>query len=214
MVALADAADGSVAAAYDYSPFGETIKATGTAAGANPWRFSTKYHDTETGLVYYGHRYYSPALGRWVSRDPIEEIPGYRNVSRHPYPDHGPIHGDNAILAQNRETDLYGFVGQSPANAVDFLGLLGLSLCIQKWQRMQIGVTVTVLFSPSFCGFPLPCAWTKIVETWQVTFLSDSPAGCSVHGPGDSVIYSMVSYGCNSAPNPPGPYTEYRFSKN
>jgi hypothetical protein len=32
--------------------------------------------DEETGLLYYGHRYYSPNIGRWISRDPIEEIGG------------------------------------------------------------------------------------------------------------------------------------------
>ena len=31
----------------------------------------------ETGLVYYNYRYYSPELGRWLSRDPIEEQGGY-----------------------------------------------------------------------------------------------------------------------------------------
>ena len=41
-----------------------------------PFRFSTKYLDEETGLYYYGYRYYSPELGRWVSRDPIEETGG------------------------------------------------------------------------------------------------------------------------------------------
>ena len=36
-------------------------------------RFSTKYYDAETDLYYYGYRYYSPSLGRWISRDPITE---------------------------------------------------------------------------------------------------------------------------------------------
>ena len=40
-------------------------------AKANPFRFSTKYQDDETGLVYYGHRYYDPSTGRWRSRDPL-----------------------------------------------------------------------------------------------------------------------------------------------
>jgi RHS repeat-associated protein len=39
-------------------------------------RFSTKYWDPETDLYYYGHRFYSPSLGRWVSRDPIGEMGG------------------------------------------------------------------------------------------------------------------------------------------
>jgi hypothetical protein len=40
-------------------------------ANANPFRFSTKYCDEETGLVYYGYRYYQPTTGRWLNRDPI-----------------------------------------------------------------------------------------------------------------------------------------------
>ncbi len=41
----------------DYAPFGATVKATGSAAADNPWRFSTKYHAGETKLVSYGYRY-------------------------------------------------------------------------------------------------------------------------------------------------------------
>jgi len=55
-------------------PFGEVIRATGPLARANPFRFSTKYQDDETGLLYYGYRYYDPNTGRWLSRDPIEEL--------------------------------------------------------------------------------------------------------------------------------------------
>jgi RHS repeat-associated protein len=76
VTALVDAADGSVVARYDYSPFGMTVLADGPAAAANSWRFSTKYHDPETSLVYYGYRYYSPELGRWINRDPIGERGG------------------------------------------------------------------------------------------------------------------------------------------
>jgi len=32
---------------------------------------SSKYTDDETDLVYYGYRYYSPEMGRWMSRDPL-----------------------------------------------------------------------------------------------------------------------------------------------
>ena len=37
---------------------------------------STKYFDDETELAYYGFRYYSPELGRFISRDPIGENGG------------------------------------------------------------------------------------------------------------------------------------------
>ena len=54
----------SILAHYEYSPFGETIVATGELAKENPYRFSTKYTDDETKLVYYGYRFLSPDLGR------------------------------------------------------------------------------------------------------------------------------------------------------
>jgi RHS repeat-associated protein len=67
---------GTVQAAYTYGPFGETLRAVGPLAQANPWRFSTKYQDEETGLLYYGYRFYNPTDGRWPSRDPIGEKGG------------------------------------------------------------------------------------------------------------------------------------------
>ena len=76
VMALVDAADKSIVASYEYDPFGNTLRATEAKASANPFRFSMKYADGETGLVYYGYRYYAPAVGRWVSRDPAEELGG------------------------------------------------------------------------------------------------------------------------------------------
>ena len=67
---------GVVVASYAYDAFGRTIAATGPLADVFPHRFSTKYHDAETGLVYYGYRFYSPSLMRWLSRDPLEEEGG------------------------------------------------------------------------------------------------------------------------------------------
>ena len=52
-------------------------KVTGDYAASNPFSFSSEYYDEETGLVYYNYRYYNPELGRWLSRDPIEEQGGY-----------------------------------------------------------------------------------------------------------------------------------------
>jgi len=79
------AGDQSVAARYEYDPYGNIIGPDDDADGdwqehatafalANPIRFSTKWFDTETGLGYWGYRYYSPRLGRWTSRDPIGEL--------------------------------------------------------------------------------------------------------------------------------------------
>ena len=67
---------GSLAAHYEYSPFGQLTTSTGPMADANPFRFSTKYQDQATGLLYYGFRYYDAEMGRWLNRDPIGEFGG------------------------------------------------------------------------------------------------------------------------------------------
>ena len=69
-------ASGRTVAQYVYDAFGGTISASGPLADAFRFRFSTKYNDAETGLYYYGYRFYSPALRRWLTRDPSEERGG------------------------------------------------------------------------------------------------------------------------------------------
>ena len=64
---------GNVVAAYEYDAFGKTISQTGSRADFFRHRFSTKYYDAETGLYYYGYRFYAPTLMRWLNRDPIGE---------------------------------------------------------------------------------------------------------------------------------------------
>ena len=95
--ALLDSADGSLDAKYEYGAFGEPLRVGGTAIAAdNPFRFSTKYTDVESGLVYYGFRYYSPSLGRFLNRDPLGELGG---------------------------SNLYAFVENDPVNGWDRFGL-------------------------------------------------------------------------------------------
>ena len=122
---LVDSADGSLDAKYEYGAFGEPLRVGGTSIAAdNPFRFSTKYTDVDearkrvdgdaegvarraeeagapwammrqSGLIYYGFRYYSPSLGRFLNRDPIGEAGG---------------------------TNLYAFVENNPVNGWDYLG--------------------------------------------------------------------------------------------
>jgi RHS repeat-associated protein len=80
---LIKASDRSLAAHYEYDPYGHTITATGSYAAASPWRFSTKWHDSDLPgnvLIYYGYRYYSPRLGRWMNWDPIGEKGGLTSI--------------------------------------------------------------------------------------------------------------------------------------
>ena len=70
---LVSGSTGTETARYEYGPFGEQLRLSGPAARFNPFRFSTKRTEDFTGLVLYEYRAYSPSLGRWLSRDPVEE---------------------------------------------------------------------------------------------------------------------------------------------
>ena len=87
---------GNLDAAYEYDPFGKLIRHAGTRKDSMTLLYGTKYTDMETGLIYYGYRYYDPRQGRFINRDPIGEEGGL---------------------------NLYGFLSNSPGNGVDFLGL-------------------------------------------------------------------------------------------
>jgi RHS repeat-associated protein len=87
LTAMVSSSTGAAVAKYEYSPYGELLTSTGSYAGTNPFRFSTKYVDSETNLAYFGYRYYNPETGRWLNRDPIEEKGGinlYESVHNNP----------------------------------------------------------------------------------------------------------------------------------
>ena len=48
------ATNGSSVAHYEYGPFGGAMAQSGSLAGDNPFRFSTKYLDEDVDLYYYG----------------------------------------------------------------------------------------------------------------------------------------------------------------
>jgi RHS repeat-associated protein len=85
-----------VVASYEYDAFGRLLRESEIEEDLNPFRFSTKYTDAETGLAYYGYRFYDAVRGRWINRDPIEEEGG---------------------------TNLNAFVANNALSRVDYLGL-------------------------------------------------------------------------------------------
>ena len=58
---------------YSYAPFGNV---TESGDVSQPFQWSSEHYDSELALVYYNFRHYSPSLGRFLSRDPIEEQGG------------------------------------------------------------------------------------------------------------------------------------------
>lgn len=102
-----DAKNGAAVLSYECGPFAETLRQSGLLAEANPFRFSTKYTDDETGLTYYGYRYYSPRLAKWLTRDPAGE---------------------------RASADLMSFVNNDAIDGIDPNGLLKLSGVNSKGQ--------------------------------------------------------------------------------
>ena len=136
---LADGS-GAVAARYAYDPFGNTLTSSGPLAAINPFRFSTKYHEAETGLYYYGYRMYAPVIGRFVSRDPLGEasfaaayfVRQYGEVISHL--ERTEMSAARGVLAKELAVKKmvlikeglrhsYRFVNNAPANQVDPEGL-------------------------------------------------------------------------------------------
>jgi RHS repeat-associated protein len=60
---------GALALSYTYDSFGKITTSSGSVT--NPFRYTGRDFDPETGLYYYRARYYDPATGRFLSEDRI-----------------------------------------------------------------------------------------------------------------------------------------------
>ena len=65
--------DGEVAQHIEYVPFGEVFIEERNNTWNTPYLFNAKEFDEETGMYYYGARYYEPRLSLWMSVDPLTE---------------------------------------------------------------------------------------------------------------------------------------------
>jgi len=85
---------GALANTYTYDSYGKLTASTGTTA--NPFQYTGREFDSETGIYYYRARYYDQAAGRFLSEDPL----GFR-----------------------ASIDFYSYAGNSPVNEIDPSGL-------------------------------------------------------------------------------------------
>jgi RHS repeat-associated protein len=79
---------------YQFDPYGRMF--SGSDSIANVYRFSSKRQHINSGMYYYGYRFYVPWQQRWLNRDPDQEWGG---------------------------VNLYGYVGNNPVRFVDLYGL-------------------------------------------------------------------------------------------
>jgi RHS repeat-associated protein len=71
-------AAGSIANTYTYDSFGKLTASTGSLV--NPFQYTARESDTETGLYYYRARYYDPNAGRFLSEDPSRSAGGWTSM--------------------------------------------------------------------------------------------------------------------------------------
>ncbi|SUB97858.1 Cell wall-associated polypeptide CWBP200 [Prevotella disiens] len=81
--------DGEVSQHIEYVPFGEVFIEERNNTWNTPYLFNAKEFDEETGLYYYGARYYEPRLSLWMSTDMLSEL--FPQVTAYCYTDNNPI---------------------------------------------------------------------------------------------------------------------------
>lgn len=156
VIGLVDGA-GQWVARYTYDAFGVLTQAAGELD--QPYRFSTKAYEPETGLSDFGYRFYDAGLGRWMTRDPMVE---------------------------NGGLNLYAYAGGDPINRVDPTGELwttvlgaaigglidfGLQMaenggairCVE-WGR--VGLAAVMGATPAFLFRPFTAA-KQVVSHWD-----------------------------------------------
>ncbi len=81
--------DGEVVQHIEYVPFGEVFLEERNNTWNTPFLFNGKELDEETGLYYYGARYYNPRISLWYGVDPLAEK--YPSMSPYNYCANNPI---------------------------------------------------------------------------------------------------------------------------
>ena len=81
--------DGEVSQHIEYVPFGEVFIEERNNTWNTPYLFNAKEFDEETGMYYYGARYYEPRVSLWMSVDPIANLKNW--ISPYAYTKDNPL---------------------------------------------------------------------------------------------------------------------------
>ena len=150
--------DGEVSQHIEYVPFGEVFIEERNNTWNTPYLFNAKEFDEETGLYYYGARYYEPRLSLWMSVDRFAEkypaTSGYNYAINNPvrYID---INGDSIrVSSENRELfnktlkDVFGeFSSKFSYTQSDMLVFSGENKGMGKAQRKVFKRLKKVMYS-------------------------------------------------------------------
>jgi RHS repeat-associated protein len=120
-------ASGSIVQTYSYDSFGNM---TATGSISQPFTYTAREYDSETGMYFYRARYYDPKVGRFVTKDPIGF--GGGDVNLYSYTGQNPVN----------YTDPYGLLSSAEALA-HYLGGSGTALSMQFNEINTSSVRVT-----------------------------------------------------------------------
>ena len=100
---------------YINLPFGETMYEQHSYSEdyVNQYKFNGKEMDSETGLYYYGARYYEPSASIWMSVDPLANYEPYNNSEHYIDGQH------NGGVYNNMNLNVYGYTYQNPIKYID-----------------------------------------------------------------------------------------------
>ena len=120
---LTDSA-GATAKSYSYDAYGNLVNQTGTVE--QPYTYTGREFDSESGLYYYRARYYDPSTGRFLQEDPIGFSGGlnfYTGMKGNPINYNDPLGLFNSVDALNHYIGGSGFPVSIPFSDVDTTGI-------------------------------------------------------------------------------------------
>lgn len=152
--------NGTLFGQEEYFPFGQTSDRRNIKSR---YRYIGKMRDEETGLLYYGARYYDPVTGRFISSDPLYATPGSLSQQEH-----------EVFLGNSQRLNLYSYVLNNPVvfidpNGLDFKwfnskvyqeyniskgkGEIGLKANVLQWTSKNSKGQIKVLEAKAYAGF-------------------------------------------------------------
>jgi RHS repeat-associated protein len=164
--------DQAVAKSYDYSAFGKIISEAGTVQ--NPFTYTAREYDSDSGLYYYRARYYDAGVGRFLSRDPLAGTPlGSIALEGNPAFSKNTKLGDALFLRYVGADQLYKYVLNDPINLLDPTGTSGCDFTCGLVSTVVCGVISTgcsVVCAPTLAGI-LVCGIKCAIDCYIAAYL-------------------------------------------
>ena len=162
---------------YTFDAFGKLTTSTGTLP--NPFQYTGRESDLETGVYYYRARYYDPASGRFLSADPIRF---------------------------NAGPNFYSYVQNAPTEAGDPLGLVQMNYretynILSFWDLTTWWHAGGV--SPNFSWHgvceELPCGKSKLNLTLSIHFVANASSEWSMNHEYDHIQVAKAYFDRNKS---------------